>query len=438
VSELAIHGGRPVRTGPFPEYRTIGEEEKRAVNEVMDSGVLSAFLGAWSPQFYGGTRVQALERAWEAYFGVAHAVSMNSATSGLYAALGAAGVGPGDEVIVSPYTMSASAVGPLLYNAIPVFADIDPETFCLTAETIRPRITELTKAVVVVDIFGQPAEMDGIMALAAEHGLVVIEDAAQAPGATYNGRWAGTLAHMGVFSLNYHKHIHSGEGCVVVTDDPELADRLQLIRNHAEVVLQGRGVSGPEQLVNMLGFNYRMTEIEAAIAGEQLKKLEGLVAARVERADQLTARLAGVPGIAPPVVRPGMRHVYYLYTLRYDAAAVGVPRAEFAAALRAEGIPVTEGYTAPIYLQPLYQQRVLYGRGGSPWSDAAYRGNVSYERGICPVVERMHDEEVLFTNVVHAGVSAADMDDVADALEKVAEHFQGAGTGTARPVPRAE
>jgi perosamine synthetase len=431
VSELAIHGGRPVRSGPFPEYRTIGEEEKRAVAEVMDSGVLSAYLGAWSPQFYGGPRVQTLERAWEAYFGVKHAVSMNSATSGLYAALGAAGVGPGDEVIVSPYTMSASAAGPLLYNAIPVFADIDPETFCLTAETIRPRITEFTRAVVVVDIFGQPAEMDGIMALAKEHGLVVIEDAAQAPGATYNGRWAGTLAHMGVFSLNYHKHIHSGEGCVVVTDDAELADRLQLIRNHAEVVLQKKGATSPHQLVNMLGFNYRMTELEAAIAAEQLKKLEGLVAARVELADYLTEKLAGLPGITPPVVRPGMRHAYYLYTLRYDAAAAGVPRADFVRALNAEGIPLVEGYVEPIYLQPLYQQRILYGTSGSPWTDAAYRGSVSYERGICPVVERMHYEEVMFTNVVHAQVTRRDLDDVAAAFEKVAEHYASASSARA-------
>jgi perosamine synthetase len=432
VSELAIHGGQPVRREPFPEYRTIGEEEKRAVVEVMDSGVLSAYLGTWSPQFLGGPRVQKLEREWEAYFGVKHAVSMNSATSGLYAALGAAGVGPGDEVIVSPYTMSASAAGPLLYNAIPVFADIDPETFCLTAETIRPRITEHTRAVVVVDIFGQPAEMDGIMALAREHGLVVIEDAAQAPGATYHGRWAGTLGHMGVFSLNYHKHIHSGEGCVVVTDDPDLAERLQLIRNHAEVVLQKKGVSRPQQLVNMLGFNYRMTELEAAIASEQLRKLEGLVAARVELADYLTEKLAGLPGITPPVVRPGIRHAYYLYTLRYDAAAAGVPRGEFVRALNAEGIPMVEGYVEPIYLQPLYQQRVLYGTGGSPWTDAAYRGSVSYARGICPVVERMHYEEVIFTNVVHAQVTRADLDDVAAAFEKVAEHFASAGAARLR------
>lgn len=424
MSRLAIDGGAAVRTRPFLEYRTIGQEEKAAVAEVLDSGILSAFLGTWSPEFLGGPRVRKLEEEWAFYFGVAHGVSMNSATSGLFAALGAAGVGPGDEVIVSPYSMSASAVGPLLYNAIPVFADIDPETFCISAETIRKVLTPRTRAVVVVDIFGQPADMEPIMVLAEEHGLTLIEDAAQAPGAKLGGRYAGTLGHIGVFSLNYHKHIHCGEGAVVVTDDPVLAKRLQLIRNHGEVVLQQMPADG--DLNNMLGFNYRMTEIEAAIASEQLKKLEGLLESRIERANQLTELLSNVGGISTPVVRPGCVHAFYAYALRYDARAVGVPRAQFAKALRAEGIPVAEGYVAPIYLQPLYQKRLLYGGTGSPWTDAAYKGSVSYERGICPVTERMHFEELIYTGAIHGQLSAADIEDIAEAFEKVTSHYRRA------------
>ena len=285
MAKLAINGGAPVRSTPFPQYVTIGEEEKRAVMEVLDSTVLSKFLGTWSPDFYGGPRVQKLEREWAEYFGIRHAVSVNSATSGLYAAVGAAGIGPGDEVIVSPYTMTASATAALVYGGIPVFADIDPETFCLSPASIRERITPRTKAIIVVDIFGHPAEMNEIMQIAREHHLVVIEDAAQAPGAHYHGRNAGTLADMGVFSLNYHKTIHCGEGGVVVTNSDEFAERLQLIRNHGEVVVKKKGVTN---LVNMVGFNYRMTEIEAAIASEQLKKLESLVAPRIEAAEFLT------------------------------------------------------------------------------------------------------------------------------------------------------
>src|SRR5689334_4365567 len=154
MTKLAINGGTPVRTTPFPRYNTIGEEEKRAVIEVLDSGVLSGFLGTWSPAFYGGSRVQQLERDWEEFFRVNHAITVNSATSGLYAAVGAAGVEPGDEVIVSPYTMTASASAAIVYGGIPVFADIDEETFCITPASIRARLSKYTKAIVVVDLLG--------------------------------------------------------------------------------------------------------------------------------------------------------------------------------------------------------------------------------------------------------------------------------------------
>jgi dTDP-4-amino-4,6-dideoxygalactose transaminase len=414
--KLAINGGKPIRQAPFPAYRTIGAEEKQAVMEVLDSGVLSQFLGTWSPDFYGGPRVQKLEREWADYFKVKHAVSVNSATSGLNAAVGAAGVGPGDEVIVSPYTMSASAVAALVYGAIPVFADIDPDIFCITPESIRRCLTPRTRAIIVVDIFGHPAEMDGIMAIAQEHNLTVIEDAAQAPGALYHGRHAGTLAHMGVFSLNYHKTIQSGEGGVVVTDNDDFAERLQLIRNHAEVVVKAKGT---QNIINLIGYNYRMTEIEAAIASEQLKKLERLLAPRIEAANYLTEHLSAFPGITPPVVRPGVRHGYYLYVIRYDAAKTGVSRDKFVAALNAEGIPMSKGYVEPIYLEPVYQRRIGLGRDGFPFTYSGYKGQVSYERGICPVTERMHFEELIYANICHANIAKSDLVDVVAGFEKL-------------------
>jgi len=416
MNPLAINGGLPVRSTPFPTYTTISTEEKRAVMEVLDDGVLSQFLGTWSPDFFGGPRVQALERAWEKYFAVPHAVSVNSATSGLYAAVGASGVGPGDEVIVSPYTMIASATAAVVFGAIPVFADIDPDIFCLTAETIRRCLTPRTKAIIVVDIFGHPAEMEEIMALAAEHDLIVIEDAAQAPGAMYRGRPAGTLAHMGVFSLNYHKTIHCGEGGVVVTADPDLAERLQLIRNHAEIVVDRKGV---KNIVNMVGQNYRMTEIEAAIAGEQLKKLERLLAGRIACAEYYDKHLAGLPGLHLPAVRPGVRHGYYVYSMRYTAAESGVPRDRLVAALAAEGIPLGQGYVRPIYLEPMYQQRIAFGRDGFPFTYPGYTGQVSYDQGICPVAERMHFEELIVSGLCHASMTEADLADVVRAFHKV-------------------
>lgn len=416
---LAINGGTPVRTTPFPEYRTIGDQEKRAVMEVLDSGVLSKYLGTWSSDFYGGPRVQQVEREWCEYFGVKHAITVNSATSGLFAAVGAAAVGPGDEVIVSPYTMSASATAALVYGAIPVFADIDPNIFCLSPDSIRTRLTPYTRAILVVDLFGHPADMDEIMAIAHEQNLVVIEDAAQAPGALYRGRYAGTLGHLGVFSLNYHKTIHSGEGGVIVTNDDELAERVRLIRNHAEVVVKNKGTT---DIVNLIGFNYRMTEIEAAIAGEQLKKLQALVKPRVEAADYLTERLSTLPGITPPRVRQEVQHGYYVYALKYDAAQTGIPRERFAAAIAAEGVPLFRGYVEPIYLQPVYQQRIGYGRDGFPFTYPGYKGHVDYGRGLCPVTERMHFEELLYTNICHAQIRQQDLEDFVIAFEKILEY----------------
>ena len=416
MSKLAINGGIPVRSTPFPRYNTIGEEEKRAVMAVLDSGILSGFLGTWSPAFYGGANVQKLERDWQAAFGVRHAVSVNSATSGLYAAVGAVGVGPGDEVIVSPYTMTASASAAVVYGAIPVFADIDEDTFCITPDSIRERLSPYTKAIIVVDLLGHPAEMDEIMEIARERDLVVIEDAAQAPGAMYHGRHVGTLAHMGVFSLNYHKTIHTGEGGVVVTDDAGLADRLALIRNHGEVVVKDKGV---DDIVNLVGFNYRMTEIEAAIGIEQLKKLPMLHPPRVKCAEFLTERLKGFPGLKTPVVREGVVHGYYRYALRFDESIVGVSRDKFVDALNAEGIPMVKGYTEPLYLEPMYQRRIAYGRDGFPWTYSGYKGSVSYERGICPVVERLYYRELMCTDVCHANTTENDLADVVAAFEKV-------------------
>lgn len=413
-----------MRSAAFPRQVTIGDEEKNAVAEVLDSGVLSDFLGTWSPQFYGGPRVQKLEREWETYFEVRHAVTMNSATSGLYAAVGAAGVGPGDEVIVSPITMTASASAALVYGAIPVFADIDPDTFCVTAATIERCITPHTRAIVVVDILGHPADMDPIMALAKRHAITVIEDAAQAPGATYKGRMAGTLADIGVFSLNYHKTIHTGEGGVAVTNDDSLAERLQLIRNHGEMVVRGKGV---KDLVNMVGYNYRMTEIEAAIGSEQLKKLDSLLTPRIEAAEYLNVHLSKIPGVVTPVVRGEVRHGYYLYGVRYDEKRTGAPRDRFVDALNAEGIPMIKGYTEPLYYAPLYQQRIAFGSHGFPFSYEGYKGKVSYDRGICPVAERMWEKELMVTNVCHAGVTQQDLMDVVLAFEKVASNAKDLG-----------
>jgi dTDP-4-amino-4,6-dideoxygalactose transaminase len=420
VNKLAINGGTPVRSKPFPRYNTIGEEEKRAVMKVLDGGVLSGFLGTWSPAFYGGVQVQQLESNWKVFYGVKHALSVNSATSGLYAAVGAAGIGPGDEVIVSPYTMTASASAAIVYGAIPVFADIDAETFCITPRTIREKLSPYTKAIIVVDLLGHPAEMDEIMEISRERNLIVIEDAAQVPGGMYKGRYAGTLAHIGVFSLNYHKTIQTGEGGVVVTNDDRLADRLALIRNHGEVVVKDKGT---DDIVNLVGFNYRMTEVEAAIGIEQLKKLPVLHPPRIHCADFLTDRLKKFPGLKTPVVRDGVIHGYYRYALRFDENVVGVSRDRFVDALNSEGIPMVKGYTEPLYLEPMYQRRIAFGHDGFPWTWPGWKGSVDYSPGCCPVIERLYYKELMCTDVCHANTTDEDLVDVVKAFEKIYENI---------------
>lgn len=416
MTVLAINGGRPVREEPFPQYVTIGSEEKNAVQKVLDSTQLSRFVGVWSPDFYGGEYVQRLERAWEEYFSIKHAVSVNSATSGLYTAVGAAGVGPGDEVIVSPYTMAASATAAVVYGGIPVFADIDPDIFCISPDSIKSCISPRTKAIIVVDIFGHPADMSEIMDIAHEHDIVVIEDAAQAPGATLNGKYAGTLADMGVFSLNYHKTIHCGEGGIIVTDDDFYAERLQLIRNHAEVVVEDKGV---KNIVNMVGFNYRMTEIEAAIAYEQLKKLEKLLSQRIIAAEYLSKNLLVYPEINPPLVRSNIRHGYYVYALKYNSSINGIHRNRYVSALQAEGMPFESGYVKPLYLNPMYQQLIAFGKNGYPFTYPGYTGKVNYQQGICPITEKTENEKLILSTICHANIRKNDLDDIIEAFDKV-------------------
>jgi dTDP-4-amino-4,6-dideoxygalactose transaminase len=342
-------------------------------------------------------------------------VTVNSNTSGLIAAVGAIGIEPGDEVIVSPWTMSASATAILVWNAIPVFADVEEDTFNLDPASIERNITPYTRAIMVTDIFGHAADLDAIMDIARRRGLRVIEDAAQAPGAMYKGRHVGTVADIGVYSLNYHKHIHTGEGGVCVTSDATLAERLQLIRNHAESVVEGKGVS---DLCNMIGFNFRMTEIEAAIGIEQLKKLPRLLAERQALAGRLTEGLRGLKGLRGPVVKPDCSHAYYVYPMVIDAAATGMPRNRIIQALCAEGVAAAGGY-CNLHLLPMYQKRIAYGSSGFPWSGGLYRGKVRYDKGICPVAESLNEDRFLCIGLCQYAYTAQDIDLIAAAFHKV-------------------
>lgn len=397
---LALLGGRPVRTRPFPPHATTGDEERHAILEVLDSGLLSGFAARADAEFLGGPKVLALEEAFQDMFSVRHAVAFNSATSALHACVVAAGIGPGDEVITSPYSMSASATCILMQSGAPVFADIEPDTFCLNLLEVERAVSPRTKAILPVNLFGQPAALDPIMTVARKHGLLVIEDNAQAPGARCGGRFAGTIGHMGVFSLNRHKAIQCGEGGVAITDDPRLARRLRLIRNHGEVVAEDLGWSEDAHLV---GYNYRMTELQAAVALPQVGKLNAFNRHRTELAELLTQKLAGCDFLVPPRVREGCTHVYYLYAMKMKPDALGVSRATLLEALKAEGIPALGGYVKPLYRLPLFQK---HRASGIP----------------CPVTEALYDQELLTTNVCRYPATHEDILDLVRAVEKIGAH----------------
>ncbi len=414
--KLALLGGPATITQSFKSYNPIGAEEVQAAKEVIESGVLSQFIGAHHPDFLGGPKVKEFESQCANYFGAKHAVTVNSWTSGLIAAVGAVGIQPGDEVIVTPWTMCASATAILHWNAIPVFADIDPTTFCLDPRSVEANITPFTKAIMSVDIFGMSADMDALMDIAKRHGLKVISDTAQAPGAQYKGKYAGTLADVGGFSLNYHKHIHTGEGGVLVTNDDEIAQRLQLIRNHAEAVVDGMGVT---DLTNMVGYNFRLGEIECAMGITQLKKLQGFVDGRERVARRLNEKLAGLQGLTTPVVMPGCTHAYYVYGMVLDTELLGVSRATLVRALQAEGVSgLASGYQN-VHLLPIFQRKVAYGSHGFPWTSDICHREVSYAKGICPVAERLHEETFMAFAMCLHDLSDSDVDLIASAFHKV-------------------
>jgi len=392
MSELAIFGGDPVIPEEPRRYRSMGDAEARAVAEVMASDCLSGFYGSPGDEYWGGPRVQAFEEAWRERYGVKHTVSVNSATSGLFAAVGAVGVSPGDEVIVPAWTMSATAMAPLVYGGIPVFADIEDETFGLDPDMVRAAITDRTSAIIAVNLFGHPARLEELRAVADEHGLSLIEDNAQAPlGATATGL-AGTIGHIGVFSFNFHKHIHTGEGGMCVTDIDDLAKRLAMIRNHGE---NATGWLGVDDLVNMVGFNYRMTELSAAVGLMQLENVDAHVEPRERFAEILSEGSRNLKGLKVPVVRDGCRHNYYCWCATYNAGEVGVERDLFRDALIAEGVPCFTGYVEPLYRLPTFQRRIAFGRDGYPFT----LGAPDYTKVHCAVTERLHRDEALLIEV---------------------------------------
>ena len=343
-------------------------------------------------EFISGSYVREFEKDCAKFFKVKHVVTVNSWTSGLICALGAIGIEPGDEVIVTPWTMCATATAILHWNAIPVFSDIEEDTFNLDVNNLEMKITSRTKAIMAADIFGHSCNVSKLMEIANKYNLKLITDSAQSPGVFNNEKLTGTESHIGGYSLNYHKHIHTGEGGILVTNDDELCERMQLIRNHGEAVVLSKGV---KNITNIIGHNFRLGEIECAIGIQQLKKLNKLVSDRQRIAKLLDQGLKDLKGLIIPKVLNNHTHAYYVYGIKLDIDLIKVKRERIVEALEAEGlVGLMNGY-ANIHLLPIFQKKIDYGSSRFPWTSEICSNEISYKKGICPVAELLQDQSFM-------------------------------------------
>ena len=404
MSKLAMDGGKKVRTKPFPTWPVWDKSELGALREVLESG-------RWG---LGNPKVAEFEEKFAAYVGTEHGICVTNGSASLEIALMAAGISRGDEVIVPPYTFTATASAVLIANGIPIFADIDPETYNIDTAAAEEAITHRTKAIIPVHIGGCPADMDRIMEIAEKHNLIVIEDCAQAHSAEWRGKRVGSIGDMGSFSFQASKNLCAGEGGIITTSDQELGDKCWSYHNC------GRVKSGGWYDHRVLGSNFRMTGWQAAILLAQMERLDEQTQIRNRNGVYLSEKLSEIAGI-----RPNKRdervttHAYHLYIFGYEAEKFGgQPRSRFLQALNAEGIPCSSGYN-PLYKHDLFKASIqknpeLYG------CDA---DKADYSKLHLPVTERICDEEAVWLFQSMLLGTEEDMDDIVAAIGKIKENF---------------
>ncbi len=401
----AILGGSPIRTKPFPSWPVIGEPE--------ESSLLGTLRSRKWNRMEGGV-VTRFEKVWGERIGAPHVLATSSGTSALACAMNAIEIGPGDEVIVPPYTFVATINAILMQHALPVFVDTDRETMQIDARKIEAAITPRTRAIMPVHLGGSVADMDAILAIARRRNLPVVEDACQSHLAEWRGKKVGTLGDLGCFSLQASKNLNSGEGGVVVGREQGLIDICRSFHN------QGRGQADTSFAYVRNGDNRRMTEFQGAILLAQLTRLDDQVRQREENAAHLTALLRQIPGITPAKMYEGVtRNAYHLYMVRYDPAGFrGLPRARFLQALKAEGIPCGGGYS-PLYREPFLENTL---------NSRAYRYVYTTkqlddyrQRIVCPENDRLCTEAVWFTQTMMLG-GREDMEQIAAAVRRIQQH----------------
>jgi len=403
LAKLALKGGEPVRTKPFPKWPIFDTKELEALKNVLESGV-------WGIR---GLRQKEFEEKFASYQHAKYGITVTNGSAALEISLRALGIGCGDEVIVPPYTFMATVTSVLYVNAIPIFADIDPEAYTIDPKSVESVISERTKAILPVHISGRPADMDALLSIAEKYDLYILEDACQAWGSEWRGRRVGAIGDMGAFSFQSSKNITSGEGGIIMTNDEELYSKAWSLHNC------GRSLKGPWYEHNIPGGNYRMTEFQAAILLVQLERLDEQTEKRMSNARYLDEKLSKIDGIKPLKNDERItRNSYHLYIFRFDPEAFGeISKARFAEALQAEGIPASVGYS-----KPLYKELYLDYFKRCPLSCPYYGKPVDYSKVKLPVAERAcYTEGLWLPQYVLLG-SKEDMDDIIAAFEKVQEN----------------
>jgi dTDP-4-amino-4,6-dideoxygalactose transaminase len=399
---LALLGGSPIRTRPFTSWPIFGKSDERRLLRALRSG-------QWGKLH--GPEVAELESRFATLHGCKHGIGVVNGTVSLRLGLIALGIGAEDEVIVPPYTFFSTASAVIEANAIPVFADIDLDTFNLDPRAVEAAITPRTRAIIPVHFAGQPADMDAILALARKRKLAVIEDAAHAHGASHRNQPAGSMGRLGSFSFQSSKNLTAGEGGILTTNDDALAESCRSMHNC------GRISGGIWYEHHVISGNYRLGEFQGAILNSQLDRLERQTLTRDRNGQYLASRLANLPGLHPQK-RPAActRHSYHLFMLRMEGDVFGVPRAAVLQALRAEGIPCSGGYGISLHRQPMFRRKAF-----GPFLPGAI-SRLDYERTDCPNSDLICREQCLWLEQNLLLGPRADMDDIADAFEKVREN----------------
>jgi len=403
LEKPAIIGGKPAITKKPLIGPKIEDDDIEAVVNVLKSRLLSSLVGNVAKTF---------EKEFARKFGVKHVIAVANGSIALLIALKACGIGPGDEVIVPSFTFTSTVTSVIYANAIPVFADIRYDTYTIDPESVKKVLTDKTKAIIAVHLFGHPAEMDELREIADEHGLYIIEDSAQAIGAYYKGKPTGSLGDIAAFSLYATKNITSGEGGLVVTNDDKLAEKARLIRSHGE---EARYYS------KILGFNFRMTEMQAALALSQLKKLDKFNEIRRRNARIYSERLSYREELKLPVEKKYVKSSWSLYEVLLDISRLTINREFFIQALKAEGVPVSVTYPRVIYEHPFIKELKGHGRR-CPWSCPFYKGkNVNYKNVKTPIAEDVARR--CFSLYTDPLLTPEDIVSICNAIEKILNFY---------------